>query len=221
MANGLHIIGNHQIDFISAKHVIGQFEEWSGIKVEDGTYKTLNSTPKSLIESEAKFYCSYNHSEYNFEQGKMVKIISNYTPCSEIIILSKTILFNTNLLIKYWKPLLLKEWFHESLKSQFQHTSDNWTQLERFTKTLIQNLNGSELLFISDAYENITDACYEGDISIRDMLGILSKEYNSTEYNWIKGTELKNRLRYDWFNMTLDMHQNWILAPNGNLKKSL
>ena len=107
MASSLNIIGNHKIEFNNGQNVIKQVEELLGIEVKNGTYKTLNGKEKTVNESDIELYSSYEHLQYNFEKWKMVKIISTYIPCYEITILEKTALLYSNILIKYWKPLLL------------------------------------------------------------------------------------------------------------------
>jgi hypothetical protein len=183
MASSLFIIGNHQIQFDNPRSIIKDIEELLDIEIMDGTYKNLGGQPKTVKFDEAKFYSSFEHFEHNFDNWNMVKIISNYKPCYEIIIYRKTILLCTNILIKYWRHLLLNEREDESLKTQFQDTIDNWSKIDVVAKMMIEKLNGSQLLYLSDDYENIADKCLEGEIDIQKMIEILTKDYSSTQYN--------------------------------------
>lgn len=221
MASSLDIIGNHKIEFDNPKNIIKRIEASLGIKVKDGSYSTLNDKPKNPEFDKALFYSSFEHFEHNFNNWKMVKIISNYDPCYEIKIYKKTILINTNLLVKYWKPVLLDLPKEDSRVNQYQHTIETWKQVESVSKKIIKKLNGSQILYLSDDYENITDECFEGEFEIQDIIRILTKDYNTTQYNWITENKSTNRLRYNWLNMKLDSNGNWMLDPNETLKNAI
>lgn len=186
----------------------------------DGTYDYLKDQPKTLMLDDVKFYNSFEHNEYNFRKWKIVKLISNYEPCYEIIICKKTTLLFTNILMKYWRPILLDEAIDESLQVQYQHTIDNWINAESFAKMITRKLNGSQLLLLSDNNERISDECYLGEANIQQMIEILANNFTTTQLKWIKEMELENRLRLGWLNMKLGDNQKWILNTNQNLVKN-
>ncbi|MDA9774608.1 hypothetical protein N9B82_06585 [Saprospiraceae bacterium] len=214
MASSLNIIANHKIEFDSPEYVIEQFGNSLNIELLEGNRRDLHSLPQTDNFDEAKFYVSAESLGQNFEKWKHVEVLSNYKPLHNFKIFCKTIQIFTNILVKYWRPLLEQEPFNESLSKQFEHTSKNWSLIEESTKTIISKLKGSQIVFLSDDYENISDLCYASELHIQNLIEILTKNYSSTQLKWIKGNDMKKRLRYNWLNLIVDENQVWKLDPN-------
>jgi hypothetical protein len=211
LASSLNIIVNHKFQFDDPEFVIRQFEKSMNIQVLDGNRKDLHSEPKTEIFSEAKFYVSQDSLHQNFKKWDYVEILSNYKPLYNFKIFKKTILIFSNLMIKYWRPLLEKESYDESLSSQFQHTSNFWNLMQESTKTIVNKLNGSKILYLSDDYDNISDLCYEGELNIQDLINAITLNYNSTQMEWIRGNDMKKRLWYNWLNLKINENNIWEL----------
>lgn len=214
MASSLNIIANHRIQFTTPEHVIEQFEKSLNVQVLNRNGKDLHSILKTENFNESKFYVNKESLKNNFEKWNYVEIMSNYKPLYNFKILKKTILIFTNLLIKYWRPLLEDESFDESLKSQFQYTSHNWSLIKEEANIITEKLNGSQILYLSDDYENISDLCYEGELNIQGLIKKITENYNATQLNWIKENGMKKRLRHNWLNLKIDENNNWDLDPN-------
>lgn len=214
MASSLNIIANHRMQFDKPEYVIEQFERSLNIQTFEGNTRYLQSIPKTEHFNEAKFYVNNKDLQENFEKWNYIEVLSNYKPLYNFKVFKKTILIFTNILIKYWRPLLEQEPYDESLTKQFEHTSKNWSLIDQNTKTIIRKLNGSQILYLSDDYENITDLCYEGELSIQELIETLTKNYSSTQLKWIKGNDMPKRLRYNWLNFILAENDKWNLAPN-------
>jgi hypothetical protein len=214
LASSLNIITNHRIQFDNPKFIIEQFEKCLNIKVVEGNRRDLHSVSKTDKFNEAKFYIHKESLEENFRKWNYVEVLSNYRPLYNFKIFKKTILIFTNLMIKYWRPLLEKDPYDESLSSQFQHTSQNWNLLKESTKTIVNQLNGSRIIFLSDDYDNISDLCYEGECNIQELIKTMTQEYSSTQLNWIQSNDFKKRLRYNWLNYRIRDDNQWELDPN-------
>jgi len=170
LASSLNIIVNHKFQFNDPKLVIRQFEKSLNIQVVDGNRKDLHSEPKTENFSEAKFYVHQDSLHQNFNTWNYVEILSNYKPLYNFKIFKKTILIFTNLMIKYWRPLLEEESYDDSLSNQFQHTSKFWNLIQESTQTIVSKLNDSQILYLSDDYDNISDLCYKGELNIKDLI---------------------------------------------------
>lgn len=214
MASSLNIIANHRIQFDNPEYVIEQFEKCLNIQTFEGNRRDLHSIPKTENFNEAKFYVYKEGLQDNFEKWNYVEVLSNFKPLYNFKIFKKTILIFTNILVKYWRPLLEQEPYDESRIKQFEHTSKNWSLIEQSTKTIISKLNGSQILYLSDDYENISDLCYEGELCIQELIETLTKNYNSTQLNWIKENDMRKRLKYNWVNYIFEENEKWNLAPN-------
>jgi len=214
LASSLNIIANHKIQFDYPESVIEQFRNLINIELLEDNRRDLHSILKTEIFDEAQFYVSRESLKQNFEKWGYVEILSNYKPLYNFKIFRKTIQIFTNILIKYWRPLLEQEPYDESLAKQFEHTSKNWNLIEEGAKTIISKLNGSQIIYLSDDYENISDLCYEGELDIQKLIEILTKNYSSTQLNWIKGSDMKKRLRYNWLNLIIDENEKWNLDSN-------
>ena len=214
MASSLNIIANHKFQFDDPEVVINQFEKSLNIQVLDGNRRDLHSEPNTENFNEAKYYVSQDSLHQNFKKWDYVEILSNYKPLYNFKIFKKTILIFTNLMIKYWRPLLEEEPYDESLSSQFQHTSKFWNLMQQNTKTIICKLNGSQILYLSDDYDKIFDLCYEGELDIQNLINAITTNYSTTQMEWIKGNDMKKRLRYNWLNLRLDGNNEWVLNSN-------
>jgi len=214
LASSLNIIANHRIQFDNPEYVIEQFEKCLNIQTFEGNRRDLHSIPKTENFNEAKFYVYKEGLQDNFEKWNYVEVLSNFKPLYNFKIFKKTILIFTNILVKYWRPLLEQEPYDESRIKQFEHTSKNWSLIEQSTKTIISKLNGSQILYLSDDYENISDLCYEGELCIQELIETLTKNYNSTQLNWIKENDMRKRLKYNWVNYIFEENEKWNLAPN-------
>jgi hypothetical protein len=179
--------------------------------VLDGNRKDLHNGPKTESFNEAKFYVSQDSLRHNFEKWNYVEILSNYKPLYSFMIFEKTILIYTNLLIKFWRSLLEEESYDESLSSQLQHTSKFWFLLQESTKIIVSKLNESQILYLSDDYGNIFDLCYEGELNIQELIKVITMNYSPTQMEWIRGNDIKKRLRYNWLNLKINENNNWEL----------
>ena len=214
MASSLNIIVNHKFQFDDPEIVVKQFEKSLNIQVMEGNRRDLHSEPKTENFSEAKYYLTQDCLHQNFNKWNYVEVLSNYKPLYNFKIFKKTILIFTNLMIKYWRPLLEEEAYDESLSSQFQHTSKFWNLMQQSTKTIVNKLSGSQILYLSDDYDNISDLCYEGELDIQNLIKAISMNYSTTQMEWIKGNDLKKRLRYNWLNLKINENNKWELDAN-------
>lgn len=214
MASSLNIIADHRIQFDNPENVIEQFEKCLNIQTFAGNRRDLHNITKTDNFYEAKFYVHEESLQDNFKKWNYVEVLSNYKPLYNFKIFKKTILIFTNLMIKYWRPLLENELHNESLSSQFLHTFHNWNILKESTKTIVTKLNGTQIIYLSDDYDNISDLCYEGKYNIQEFIKTLTQEYSSVQLNWIKSNDFKKRLRYNWLNYRINDDSQWELDPN-------
>ncbi len=211
MASSLNIIVNHKFQFEDPEYVIKQFENLLNTQVVDCNRKDLHIEPKTEKFNEAKYYVSQDSLLQNFENWNYVEILSNYKPLYNFKIFKKTILIFTNLMIKYWRPLLEGETYDNSLLTQYQHTTKFWNLIQENTKTIVNKLNESQVLYLSDEYDNISDLCYQGNHCIPDLINVITMNYSSTQLKWINESDMKKRLRFNWLNLIINENNKWVL----------
>lgn len=199
MGSLLEIIGNHQLKFTSAQAVIDQFESALNVRINNGTYQSVEVQNKHTDAAKIEYFTAYDFLEQNFNTYKEVRILTNYQYCSELNIHGQTLSYSNGCAYKYWIDVLLEEEQYEDRKSQYAFCKAHWAAVHKYAHHISKLIGGDQLMFFNDdRFQDEIDLCFQGK-SLDAFLAAARQKWEPTELQEALNRKDEFMVRHGWY----------------------